>query len=137
MSDNFDGLRKLWRGNLENDDVPTDAEIGRIPRVIRAVGWTLLTIAGAMVILLLLVLVNFALAAPVAVAKDATRQITLHDDPCLLEAIENLPLRATWEERTRTFEGCWERIDGLIVTYWSDRTVVLFELRHFRPLGSI
>ncbi len=75
---------------------------------------------------LLLLLPLLAHASAIATAGGEGVRITLYDEPCAIEAVSNLPLRAQWVEGEKTYEGCWSgsRILPLILTYWSDRTVV-------------
>ncbi len=73
-------------------------------------------------------------AAAIATAGGEDVRITLYDEPCLLTAVVNLPYRAFWtEDGGKTFEGCWggSRILPLVVTYWSDKTVVAIPRKAF------
>lgn len=72
-----------------------------------------------------------------AVTDKAT--ITLYTDNCTLQAVVNLPLRATWTEGGKVFEGCYlPRPDaGLIVFYFSDRTVGLAPMAVFRKVTGV
>lgn len=65
--------------------------------------------------------------------------ITLYTESCTLPAVSNLPLRATWIEAGQTFEGCWApRPDaGLIVFYFSDRTVGLAPIAAFTKIMGV
>jgi hypothetical protein len=68
-----------------------------------------------------------------------TVEVVLHDEPCALEAIANLPKRATWTEPGKTYEGCWGPDPHLpiVQVYWSDRTVVAIPRRALVPLTRI
>ena len=63
---------------------------------------------------------------------------SLYDDKCQLEAVSNLPKRATWAEKGVTHEGCYAlHPAGLVVAYFADRTVVLAPTRVFRQVVAI
>lgn len=64
------------------------------------------------------------IAAPVAVANLGPVVIVLTDEPCKLDAVSNLPYRATWTEKGKTHEGCAGASEGMIIAYWSnDKTI--------------
>ena len=78
------------------------------------------------------------LAAPhYAMEADGAR-IVLTDEPCKLD-VENLKFRATWTEKGKTFEGCWgARVDtGVILGYFSDKTVVALPIQAFTKVSGI
>ena len=99
----------------------------------RFVSWLALLLAlvigGAVVV---------AHAEPVAEARSETTRIVLHSDKCALKEVANLPRRATWEEGGKVYEGCWGgRPDsGMVLAYFSDRTVVAIPLQVFQALRS-
>lgn len=64
--------------------------------------------------------------------------VTLHDEPCRLDAVVNLPHRAVWTEGGKTFEGCWggHSQARAIVTYWADRTVALIPMSALQRVQS-
>lgn len=90
----------------------------------------------ALVIACLLYAVK-AKADPVfqATAQEGVR-VVLHNDKCTLDAVTNLPYKATWEEKGKTFQGCWgPRPDmGVVVAYFDDRTAVAIPLQAFSRL---
>lgn len=51
--------------------------------------------------------------------------ITLHSEACALKEVTNLPRRATWDEKGKTFEGCWRLSQsGYVLFYFlEDKTV--------------
>ena len=50
--------------------------------------------------------------------------ITLHKDKCELKDVVNLPHLATWDEKGKTFQGCWGfNPIGVVMLYFSDKTV--------------
>ncbi|SRR5229473_278741 len=72
-----------------------------------------------------------------ATAEGAT--ITLTDEPCTLKAIGNLPYRATWVEKDKTYEGCWgARPDiGFVLAYFDDLSVALIPMQAFRKVSRV
>ena len=53
--------------------------------------------------------------------------ITLHSEPCALKGeVSNLPRRATWLEKGKTFEGCFGYVEqlGVIMLYFKDDKTV-------------
>ena len=95
--------------------------------------WLLFALAVVFFILAPLV---HAEARYVARGKDV--EIVLHDEDCALEAVANLPMRATWKEPDeKIVEGCWGVSNqGLVKLYFADRTVVVLPRAHFSPIGS-
>lgn len=69
-----------------------------------------------------------------ATAEGAT--ITLTNEPCNVPAISNLPFRAVWVEKDKTYEGCFGvRQDiGLVLAYFDDKTVALIPMQVFRKV---
>lgn len=56
--------------------------------------------------------------------------VTLTDEPCALASVKNLPHRSTWQEKGKTYEGCWGGHPlGVVVAYWDDLTVALIPLQ--------
>lgn len=94
------------------------------PTVLPLLAWAIivgLVIAG-------LFYAGHALAEPRFKAEGEGAVITLYDEPCLIkDQIANLPYRATWEEKGKTYQGCFApRPDAqLIVAYFEDHTVAL------------
>jgi hypothetical protein len=66
--------------------------------------------------------------------------ITLLRDPCKLREVANLPNRALWQEPGKAaVEGCYgydSRL-GVVLTYWSDRTVVALPGYLFKRVQDI
>lgn len=62
--------------------------------------------------------------------------ITVFNEPCKLDAVTNLPFRATWEENGKVTEGCVApRPDaGVVVGYFSDKTIALMPIQMFKRL---
>lgn len=76
-------------------------------------------------------------AAPLAVAVDESVTVTLHDEPCALPAVSNLPHRATWVEKGATHEGCWGSNGQIVMAYFADRSVVAIPLRSFQKAQGV
>jgi len=77
-----------------------------------------------------------ALAAPIYRAEAEGVVIILTDEDCKLPEVSNLKKRAVWKEGGQSFEGCWGSHPAfpLVVTYFSDRTVVVVPLEMFVPV---
>lgn len=90
--------------------------------------------------LLIAVLLPAAHAAPVAQANGPNGEvITITDEPCKLTDIVDMPHRATWAEKGKTFEGCAApHPAGVVVLYFKDdRSIALVPIRMFQPLRSM
>jgi hypothetical protein len=80
------------------------------------------------------------LAGPIFVADSQGIHLELFEEPCQLkEYVTNLPYRATWTEKGKTFEGCFVPYPnvGLVTAYFSDRTVALIPIDIFKKAVSI
>lgn len=86
---------------------------------------------------LLLLFPLIAWAKPLAIAQGDGVTVTLTDEPCAVKEIANLPYRATWTEKGKTFEGCWAVDESLVVSYWSDATVVVLPAQMFKKAVEI
>lgn len=78
-------------------------------------------------------------ARPMAQAQAEGITITLHNEPCEMKAIENLKMKATWQEKGKTFNGCWGAHPqyGLVMFYWEDKTVVILPGDAFAPVTGV
>jgi hypothetical protein len=86
-------------------------------------------------ILIGVVLATDAYAVPVAEAGYNQARIVLTDEKCKVKEITNLPRRAIWTERGKTFEGCFELHQwGFVVAYFDDATVAIIPLDMFKPI---
>ena len=74
------------------------------PLWLQIVGW-LAAAAALAVIVYILVGCAPAHAAALFQAERGTVRVILHDEPCALEAIANLPLRAEWLDGTKRLGG--------------------------------
>ena len=78
-----------------------------------------------------------AVPAPVAVSQGEDVTVTLHDEPCALTAVVDLPRRATWTEGGATLEGCYGvHSAGPVVLYFVDRSIALLPRSAFIPLSG-
>ena len=86
-----------------------------------------LALAGAM---------RWAYAEPVFQAAHEGVVITLDSDKCELDAVVNLPFKATWQEQGKTYKGCWAaRTDaGVVVAFFEDKTVALIPFGAFKKV---
>jgi hypothetical protein len=79
-------------------------------------------------------------AEPILRATEGGAVVTLHNTPCeLTHVVENLPYKATWEEKGKTFQGCYgPRPDiGAVLMYFDDKTVALAPLQAFQRVVGI
>lgn len=67
-----------------------------------------------------------ALSETIAIAQSHGVTLSLTDEPCALDGVSNLKLRAVWQEAKGSFEGCWgSQLEGnLVVLYFSDKSVM-------------
>lgn len=75
--------------------------------------------------------------APVAVADHEGIKVTLTDEKCTLKVVTNLPFRVTWQEKGKSYEGCFAPNSGIVVMFFDDGSVVVASGRAFRPLTSL
>lgn len=98
--------------------------------------WTILLLA----LLAVVMLVAKCQAAPLFVATTETGTVvTLTDEPCTIPVVKNLPLRATWSDRSGTFEGCYGSSYGgrLVLMYFDDLHVMGLTSDVFRRAEGI
>lgn len=77
-------------------------------------------------------------AAPILQAEGEGHVITLTDEPCALEAIANMPMRATWKEPNgKVWEACYGAMGGAVVFYCADKTIQVLPMQGFRPVVGI
>jgi hypothetical protein len=72
-------------------------------------------------------------AEPLFQASVGGVRVLLHNDKCAIEAVSNLPFRATWLEGEKVYEGCWgPRPDfKVVVLYFTDKTIGLAPMSTF------
>src|SRR5262245_16960954 len=90
-----------------------------------------------LVIILSVVFVTRAYAAPIAVAEEKGVRIVLTDDPCTLKEVVNLGRKVTWTEKGKTYEGCYEvHPYGIVVAYFNDKKVAVFPVDVFQKASG-
>jgi hypothetical protein len=79
---------------------------------------------------------QFANAEPMAVAVKGNVRVTVYDEPCaLVNEVTNLPRRATWDEGSEHYEGCFGTFpNGVLGFYFTDKTVAVVPRSDFRPV---
>lgn len=64
--------------------------------------------------------------------------ITLHKDKCEMREVSNLPRSATWDEKGKTFKGCWGVSNlGVVMLYFSDKTVAVVPASAFEKVIGV
>ena len=64
--------------------------------------------------------------------------ITLHKDKCEMKEVVNLPQLATWDEKGKTFTGCWGVSPfGLVMFYFTDKTVAVVPVEAFKKVIGV
>ena len=78
-------------------------------------------------------------AEPVFQGQGQGVTITIYNEPCKLEAVSNLPFRATWEEKGKVTEGCIAPRPevGVVVGYFADRSIALMPIEMFQRLTGV
>jgi hypothetical protein len=90
-------------------------------------------VLAAFICIVLVMIASYAYADPVFEAEDGGIRITLHNDPCKLEAVTNLPHRATWTEKGKVYEGCYGLTRfGVVMAYFDDKTVAVIPTEFFQ-----
>lgn len=101
----------------------------------KSLNWTKLGIA-----LILLLAAPHAIAKPIAMLTDESGvSITVFDEKCALAAVSNLPGRATWTEKGKTFEGCVGVTPFGVLTFYfeGDKSVVIIPIQAFDLVKEI
>lgn len=77
---------------------------------------------------------TIAQAKPTHIAQEGGITITVYDDKCALSAV-SMPFRATWKEESKHYEGCViQHPTGILIFYFTDRSIVLLAPQMFRPV---
>lgn len=78
-----------------------------------------------------------AKAKPTHIAINEGITITAHDDKCGLSAVQ-LPLKATWKENCKSFDGCvGMHPAGVLIFYFTDGSIVLLSPQLFKPVTGV
>jgi hypothetical protein len=66
-------------------------------------------------------------------------EITVYTEDCTLKnVVSNLPKRATWVEKGKTFEGCAGATQfGVLIFYFNDKTVAVVPVEHFAKVTGV
>jgi hypothetical protein len=92
---------------------------------------------GTGTLFILALLCGPAVSAPLAEARGESFVVSLTDERCKLAVVTNLPGRATWTEKGRTFEGCYGVSHSVVAFYFEDRTVVMLPREAFSRVRQI
>ena len=106
-----------------------------LPRSLTIIPW----LVWSLVVLVVIIALSYASqvkAGPIAQAESQGIVITVYKEPCKLPAVSNLPVRATWLENGKTYEGCAASNPqlGVVVFYFDDKTVAVVPLQIFVPM---
>lgn len=78
------------------------------------------------------------MAEPMAQASSNGVTIVLYTEPCKLDAVVNLPNRATWQEGSKVYEGCFGLNQmGVVMLYFSDKSVAVAPMDMFVRVTGI
>jgi hypothetical protein len=84
---------------------------------------------------------TLALADPVLAAEQNGVRIVIHSENCKYKGVvSNLPKRATWTEKGKTFEGCAGVVPqlGMTMFYFSaDKTIAVVPMEMFAPVTGV
>lgn len=81
-----------------------------------------------------------AQAEPIYVASQGGIKITLYNDKCELSEVSNLPLKATWEEGGKLYQGCFALNPqmGVVAAYFrEDRSVAVIPSNVFQRVTGV
>lgn len=94
-------------------------------------------IVGLLFGLFLVSLVAQAYAEPIAQLVQGNVTITVYNEPCThQDSITNAPVRATWKEGDKVFDGCAGVVSqiGMAYFWFTDKTVAVVPLQMFSKL---
>lgn len=83
---------------------------------------------------------SIAFSGPMLKASVDGVEITVYSEECgLKNVVSNLPKRATWVEKGKTFEGCAGATPfGVLLFYFrEDRTVAVVPAEHFVQITGV
>lgn len=73
-----------------------------------------------------------------AVANIEGVKISLHNEKCTLTEVSNLPFKATWEEKGKTYQGCWGLNGNLVAAFFKeDKTVAVIPAAAFTKVMGV
>lgn len=71
-------------------------------------------------------------AEAVAVAQIEGVTITLHKEKCALTEVSNLPFKVTWEEKGKSYVGCWGLNGNFVAAFFKeDKSVAVIPAQAF------
>ena len=91
------------------------------------------------ILLALLFLAAPAFAEPIAVMTLQGVTVTLTNQPCAIKYVTNLPLRATWKDGSKTFDGCYAVFpESEAVGFWfDDGSVAVVPVMMFKMVTGV
>jgi hypothetical protein len=117
---------------LLDSQLRSDKDADMIPRSVMT--WFL----AFLLAVLMIALTTIAQGAPIAQLKAEGITLLITDEPCQLKAVGNLPYRATWTEKGKTFEGCaGGHPMGIVMFYWDDKSVSVAPVQAFTKVSAI
>lgn len=101
--------------------------------------WRRVGIVLVLAIIAFLILLPLkAHAEPLFQTSDDSVTITLHSEPCAIKAVTNLPRRATWQEKGKVIEGCWQIFGNVVGFYFlDDKTVGVAPAGVFKKVSGV
>jgi hypothetical protein len=99
----------------------------------------LIAVLGVICLIVLVGLATNVHAGPrFSVVADGAK-VVLHNDKCAVSAVNNLPYKATWEEKGKVFQGCWgARPDaGVVVFYFDDKSVGIIPIAELTAVVGV
>lgn len=80
-----------------------------------------------------------AYAGPILKGEAEGITVTIYEEACQLKEVTNLPKRATWTEKGKTFEGCVGAHPQfpILMGYFSDKTMVVLPVQMFTRVSGV
>jgi hypothetical protein len=77
-------------------------------------------------------------AKAVFAAEVGTVNIVLHDEPCELKMVSNLPYKSTWHQDGKQFHGCWGVMGEHVGAYFvEDMSFAIIPVSVFKRLVGV
>lgn len=78
-------------------------------------------------------------AGPILRGEAEGITVTIYEEACQLKEVTNLPKRATWTEKGKTFEGCIGAHPQfpILMGFFSDKTVVVLPVQIFTRVTGV
>lgn len=89
-------------------------------------------------LLILTAWVTGAYAQPILQASADGVKVVIYEEPCKVDAVANLPKRATWHEKGKVYEGCMGAHPHfpVLMGYFVDKTVVILPVEMFSRVSG-